>query len=73
MSIHVINDRKDLMKGLSPILGKKLVGLVDGVDCVEMVFSDPDENLVSIFSDGQIAVGFVDSPESYAKHCGIGE
>jgi hypothetical protein len=62
---HVL-DQRGLLGLFDELTGRKLVGAVDGFDCVELVFDDPERrggNLVSIFTGGthkgRIAHGFV--------------
>ncbi len=59
-------DREGLIRLFRRVSGRRLVGVVDGFDCVELVFEDPDgigENLVSVFTDGRrlgnVCLGFV--------------
>ena len=58
-------DRPGLLRLFRHLAGRRLVGAVDGIDCVELVF-EPDEhdgNLVTIFTEGRergwVAFGFV--------------
>jgi hypothetical protein len=77
-SLHTtVLAREGLLRLFASLAGRTFLGAVDGMDCVELVFSDPDErggNLVSIFTDGRdrgrIAHGFVADPEGYAAACG---
>lgn len=48
------------------VAGRKFIGPVDGYDCLELVFEDPDDrggNLVSIYTEGRyrgnVFLGFV--------------
>lgn len=63
--VHVL-DLVGLVDLFSHVAGRKFIGPVDGIECLELVFEDPDdkgENLVSIFTDGAhcglVALGFV--------------
>jgi hypothetical protein len=60
-------DHRGLLRLFRQVAGRRLIGPVDGVGCVELVFEDPDDqggNLVSIFTDGRdrgtVTLGFVD-------------
>lgn len=71
-------DTEGLLRLFSTLAGRTCLGAVDGFGCVELVFTDPDEqgggNLVSIFTEGgqrgRIAHGFVQDPEGYVERCG---
>lgn len=59
-------DREGLLRLFQRVAGRRLIGAVDGFDCVELVFEDPDsagQNLVTIYTDqherGQVLLGFV--------------
>jgi hypothetical protein len=59
-------DHDGLIRLLQQVAGRRLVGVADGLRCVELVFDDPDDcggNLVSIFTGGyyrgHVALGFV--------------
>jgi hypothetical protein len=59
-------DHRGLLRLFRQVAGRKFVGPVDGINCVELVFEDADDrggNLVSIFTEGlyrgQVAFGFV--------------
>ena len=61
-----VQDLKGLVELFGHVAGRKFVGPVDGLNCLELVFEDPDDkgdNLVSIFTDGYhrglVALGFV--------------
>jgi hypothetical protein len=66
-------DTDGLLGLFSQLAGRRLLGVVDGCGCLELVFDDPDRvggNLVSIFTDagrhtGLVALGFVADPEAY--------
>ncbi len=51
----------------SPLIGKSLLGAVDGADAVELVFADSDKNLLSIYHDGRVEAGYVDDAVAYAE------
>ncbi len=62
---------------LAPFKGQRLVGVVDGYDCVEIVFSKGAEGLNMLtlwFDEGGVvtyAQGGVSSPEVYVDACGV--
>ena len=67
MSHTTVLDHDGLLRLFRTFAGRKFIGPVDGVACVELVFDDPDRtggNLVSIFTEGShrgaVAHGFVD-------------
>lgn len=76
-SLHTtVVDRGGLVRLFATLTDRTFLGVVDGMDCVELVFADPGQrggNLISIFTEGRhrgsVAHGFVADPEDYAKAC----
>jgi hypothetical protein len=61
-----------LAEMLEPYIGRRLLGVVDGVGCTEIVFSGDDGNLLSLWlrdAGVRYANGFVADPDSYADRC----
>ena len=71
MNVGIL-DHGGLVDLFSQLAGRRLLGVIDCRDCVELVFEDsgPGGNLVTIFTDagrhtGRVALGGVSAPESY--------
>ena len=67
-------DTEGLLELFSRVAGRRLVGVVDGMGVVELVFEGDGGNLVSICTDhgrhtGLVMLGFVESPERYVEAC----
>ncbi len=65
---------------LEPYKGQSLVGVVDGWDCVEIIFSERkgNTNMLTLWfddDDGGVtyAHGGVAQPEVYVDACGVGQ
>jgi hypothetical protein len=77
MSAVGVLDAQGLLELFSRVAGRKLLGVVDGLGVVELVFADDardSANLVSICCDygrhtGLVLLGFVDEPERYVEAC----
>jgi hypothetical protein len=69
-------DTRALLALFSKVAGRRLLGVVDGCGCVELVFEDTGGgNLVTLYTDygwhtGTVALGGVADPESYVEVCG---
>ncbi len=73
MSIGVL-DHDGLLGIFGLLTGRRLLGVVDCRDCLELVFEEAQHagNLVSIYTDsgrhtGRIAFGFVTDPGDYVR------
>jgi hypothetical protein len=77
VSYHTtVLDREGLVRLFQQVRGRRLVGVVDGCDCIELVFEDPDDvgqNLVTIETDGRyrgnVLLGFVCRQLIEAGYC----
>jgi hypothetical protein len=76
MSAVGVLDAQGLLELFSRVAGRKLLGVVDGIGVVELVFADdaedPGKNLVSICCNhgrhtGLVLLGFVDDPARYVE------
>jgi hypothetical protein len=69
-------DTDALLALFSKVAGRKLLGVVDGRGCVELVFEDTGGgNLVTLYTDygvhtGTVALGSVIDPKIYVEACG---
>ena len=69
-------DTDALLALFSKVAGRRLLGVVDGCGCVELVFEDAGGgNLVTLYTDygahtGTVALGGVADPDLYVKACG---
>lgn len=72
MSIGVL-DHGGMLDLFGRLQGRRLLGVVDCNDCLELVFeeSDASGNLVTLFTNGRrggiVAFGFVCDPAAYVR------
>jgi hypothetical protein len=70
MNVGVL-DHSAMLNLLGRLQGRRLLGVVDCNDCLELVFeeSDASGNLVTLYTNGRhagiVAFGFVCDPASY--------
>jgi hypothetical protein len=69
MSVTTVHNKTGLYEMFQKIEGRKFMGAVDGGDCIELVFEEKkgldgeglkgDQNMITLFQDGRVALGFV--------------
>src|SRR4051812_47598151 len=67
-------DTLALVRALCRVTGRRFLGVVDGLDCLELVYEgEHGRNLITVYTEGwragRVSFGGLDSPEGYAEQC----